>query len=350
MKLLDKQTAGDTVRLTIFVVVTVLATALLAITIGNISFGATKDDKAVFTEATGVVKGDDVRVAGVKVGTVQGVEIVNRDQALVRFDVDEETRLTQSTHATIRYRNLVGQRYIALTEGPGGPGALREGGTIPLDRTQPALDLTVLFNGFKPLFAAMSPADVNKLSFELIQVFQGEGGTLEGLLDSTASVTNTLAARDELVGDLIANLNETLVTVGDRDQELSDLIIQMRKFIGGLSKDREAILGSLDSISDLAVETADLVTGVRPGLTKDISELRKVAGNINENRAELDRAIKVLPIKLEKVGRTAIYGSWFNFYLCEFTGTVTVAGQVLDLPNYPQDVPGASKPARCNIG
>ena len=350
MKLLDKQTAGDTVRLTIFVVVTVLATALLAITIGNISFGPTKDYKAVFTEATGVVKGDDVRVAGVKVGTVQGVEIVNRDQALVRFDVDEETRLTQSTHATIRYRNLVGQRYIALTEGPGGPGVLREGATIPLDRTQPALDLTVLFNGFKPLFAAMSPSDVNKLSSELIKVFQGEAGTLEGLLDSTASVTNTLAARDQLVGDLIANLNDTLVTVGDRDKELSDLIIQMRRFIGGLSKDRDAILDPLDSISALAVETADLVTGIRPALTKDIGELRKVAGNIDENRAELDRAIKVLPIKLEKVGRTAVYGSWFNFYLCEFTGTVKVAGQVLELPSYPQDVPGASKPRRCTIG
>ena len=117
------------------------------------------------------------------------------------------------------------------------------------------------------------------------------------------------------------------MTVGDRDEELSDLIIQMRRFVGGLSEDREAILGSLDSISDLAVETADLVTGIRPGLTKDISELRKVAGNINDNRAELDRALKVLPIKLTKVGRTAIYGSWFNFYLCEFTGTVTVAGR-----------------------
>jgi phospholipid/cholesterol/gamma-HCH transport system substrate-binding protein len=163
-------------------------------------------------------------------------------------------------------------------------------------------------------------------------------------------VTDTLAARDELVGDLIANLNDTLVTVGDRDEELSQLIIQMRKFIGGLSKDREAILDPLDSISDLAVETADLVTGIRPGLTKDIRQLRTVAGNINENRAELDRAIKVLPIKLEKVGRTAIYGSWFNFYLCEFTGTVKVAGQTIELPNYPQDVPGASKPRRCNIG
>jgi phospholipid/cholesterol/gamma-HCH transport system substrate-binding protein len=350
MRLMDKETAGATLRLGIFVVVTTLATALLAITIGNISFGATKSYKAVFSDATGVVKGDDVRIAGVKVGTVQGVEIVDRTRALVEFEVQEDSTLTESTEATIRYRNLVGQRYIALTQGPGGPGVLRDGATIPVDRTTPALDLTVLFNGFKPLFAALSPSDVNKLAFELIQVFQGEGGTLEGLLDRTASVTSTLAARDQLIGDLIANLNQTLTTIGDRDQQLSDLIIQLRRFVGGLSQDREAILGSLDTISDLAVQTSDLVTGIRPGLTKDVKELRKVAGTLDENRGELDRALKVLPIKLEKIGRTAIYGSWFNFYLCEFGGRVRFGDEVLiDRPLYSvADGPGAQE--RCNIG
>lgn len=344
MKLLDKRTTIDAIKLGIFIVVTTLATGLLAITIGNVSFGATKSYQAVFSDATGVVKGDDVRVAGVKVGTVQGVEIIDRTQALVDFEVADETPLTESTYATIRYRNLVGQRYIALTEGEGGSEEIREGGTIPLERTSPALDLTVLFNGFKPLFAAMNPEDVNKLSYELIQVFQGEGGTLEGLLDSTASVTNTLASRDQLIGDLISNLNRTLKTVGDRDEELSALIIQMRKFIGGLSQDREAILGSLDSISDLAVQTSQLVTGIRPGLTRDISELRTLAGNINENRDELDRALGVLPIKLQKVGRTAIYGSWFNFYLCEFTGKVRLPGGTAVPIDYNTNAD------RCNIG
>ncbi len=348
MKLLDKKTAGDAVRLAIFIVVTTLATALLAITIGNISFGSTMGYKAVFSDATGVVKGDDVRIAGVKVGTVKGVEIYDKTQAIVEFDVADDSRLTESTYATIRYRNLVGQRYIALTEGTGGQAELEEDDTIPMERTSPALDLTVLFNGFKPLFAALTPADVNQLSMQLIQVFQGEGGTIENLLDSTASVTNTLAARDDLVSDLISNLNTTLETVGSRDEQLSDLIIQFRTLISGLTDDREAILGSLDSISDLTVQTADLVTGIRPGLSRDVTELRKVAGNIAGNRAELDRALKVLPIKLTKVGRTAIYGSWFNFYLCDFGGTVTVGDVEVPIPaNYP---PAGTKSERCNIG
>ncbi len=346
MRFIDKQTAGDSVRLLIFVVVTTLATGLLALTIGNVSFGDKTHYKAVFSDATGVTKGDDVRVAGVKVGSVSGVKIINRTKALVEFDVQSATRLTQATEAMIRYRNLVGQRYISLSEGSGSASPLREDATIPDDRTTDALDLTVLFNGFKPLFAALTPSDINKFAYQIIQVFQGEGGTLEGLLARTASVTNTLASRDQLIGDLISNLNQTLRTVGDRDQELSQLIVQFRRFVGGLKDDRQAILGSLDSISALSVQTADLVKGVRPALVGDIKQVRRLAGNINRNRGEVNRAFGVLPIKLEKVGRTAIYGSWFNFYICEFKGQITLPGRAepVPIPAYKTNTP------RCSIG
>ena len=345
MSLLDKRTAGDAVKLVIFIVVTTLATSLLVITIGNISFNDKYEYKAVFSDATGVVKGDDVRIAGVKVGSVDDIEIHEKDKALVSFTVDTGSKVTAGTNVTIRYRNLVGQRYLALTQGGGSPSILREGATIPMDRTQPALDLTVLFNGFKPLFEALSPEDINKLSYEIITVFQGEGGTLESLLAHTASVTSTLASRDQVIGDLITNLNEVMVTLGNRDEELSQLVIRLREFISGLSQDREAILGSLESISDLAVETSDLVTGIRRPLAKDIKELRTVAGNLDRNKAELDRAIQVLPIKLNKVGRTAIYGSWFNFYLCNFKGQVTLPdGTVI------QDINHDVGAARCDLG
>ena len=132
MKLLDKRTTGDLVKLLIFIVVTTLATALLVVTIGNISFSPKHEYKAEFVDATGVVKGDDVRIAGVKVGTVKGVEIVDRTRALVTFTVEESTRLSEATHATIRYRNLVGQRYISLTDGIGDTARLEEGDTIPV--------------------------------------------------------------------------------------------------------------------------------------------------------------------------------------------------------------------------
>ncbi len=344
MSLLDKKTTADATKLLIFILVTTIATGFLVVTIGNISFAATKSYKAVFSDATSLVKGDDVRIAGVKVGSVQNVSIVDRDKALVTFDVREDQPVTESTYAAIRYRNLVGQRYIALTQGVGGPSILHEGATIPLKRTSPALDLTVLFNGFKPLFEALTPADINKLSYEIIQVFQGEGGTLESLLAHTASVTTTLANRDQLIGDLITNLNQVMVTIGKRDGQLSDLIVKLRTFVSGLTQDRKAILGSLDSVSSLAVQTSDLVTGIRPGLTQDVTQLRKVADNVDRNKAELDRALQVLPIKLKKIGRTAIYGSWFNFYLCNFNGRVKLPTGKYVPVDY--KVGGA----RCNLG
>jgi len=343
MKLLDKKTGADAVRLLIFILVTTIATGFLVVTIGNISFAASKEYKAVFSDATGVVKGDDVRVAGVKVGNVEDVEVVDRTRALVTFKVEKDQQVTQSTDATIRYRNLVGQRYIALTQGVGGPDTLSPGATIPMSRTRPALDLTVLFNGFKPLFEALSPADINKLSYEIVTVFQGEGGTLESLLSHTASVTSTLASRDQVIGSLITNLNQVMVTIGNRDEQLSSLLIKLRQFVSGLSQDRQAILGSLDSISGLAVQTSDLVTGIRPGLTTDVKQLRSVAGNLDRNKAEIDRALQVLPIKLEKVGRTAIYGSWFNFYLCQFQGKVKLPGLTVPVTY------NAGSP-RCDLG
>jgi phospholipid/cholesterol/gamma-HCH transport system substrate-binding protein len=228
----------------------------------------------------------------------------------------------QSTHADIRYRNLVGQRYIALTNEIGSTGVLEPGATIPVSRTSPALDLTVLFNGFKPLFQALSPSDVNELSYEIIQVFQGQGGTLDGMLAHTASITQTLADRDQVIGQLITNLNSVLDHVGRRNHQLNDLITTFQQFVGGLKKDRGAILGSLDQISNLSVQTADLVSGIRAPFVSDIHHLRGFAANLDRGRPELDRALQVLPIKLTKVGRTAIYGSWFNFYLCNFTGQI----------------------------
>jgi phospholipid/cholesterol/gamma-HCH transport system substrate-binding protein len=349
MKLLDAKTTVDAVKLTVFMVVTSLATGLLVITIGNVTFGESTEYKAVFSDVTGLNTGDDVRISGVRVGSVKSIDIYQRRQAMVTFDVDSDSGLNQATNATIRYRNLVGQRYIALTQGAGSDTVLDEDDTIPLSRTEPALDLTVLFNGFKPLFAALSPEDVNKLSYEIIQVFQGEGGTVESLLQSTASVTNALADRDEIVGRLIDNLNDVLVIIGDRDQELSDLIVSLQQFVSGLKDDRQAILGSLHDISELSVQTANLVDEAREPLTRDIGQLRRLAATLDRNQPEIDKALQILPLKLQKIGRTASYGSWFNFYLCNFRGQVTlpaVAGQRVD----PIGVDYDTNTARCDLG
>jgi phospholipid/cholesterol/gamma-HCH transport system substrate-binding protein len=343
MSRMDAKTLSALVKLVIFMVVTALATSVLAMIIGNLTFGSSQTYRAEFVDATGLVKGDDIRIAGVKVGSVKGISIVDRNRALVTFDVQSNTQLTRSTRADIRYRNLVGQRYIALTNEIGSTGVLEPGSTIPVSRTSPALDLTVLFNGFKPLFQALSPSDVNELSYEIIQVFQGQGGTLDGMLAHTASITQTLADRDRVIGQLITNLNSVLDHVGRRNRQLNQLITTFRQFVGGLKKDRGAILGSLDQISNLSVQTADLVSGIRAPFVSDIHHLRGFAAALDRGRPEIDRALQVLPIKLTKVGRTAIYGSWFNFYLCNFTGQIRLGKNAIP-------VSYNTGSSRCNLG
>ena len=322
--------APSLVKLVIFMVVTLVATALLAATIANIRLGDKTEYVALFTDATGLIKGDDVRIAGVRVGEVAAIEVAtetgDEEEALaeVTFQVDTERTLTQGATAAIRYRNLIGQRYLALGEGQGSTEPLAAGATIPLDRTAAALDLTVLFNGFKPLFAALNPEDVNQLAYEIITVLQGEGGTIESLLASTASLTSELADRDEVIGRTIDQLNEVLTTVTDRSEQLDQLILQLQRFMSGLAEDREAIGASLTNISDLAESTAGLVEEVRPPLREDIAQLGVLAETLNENSDTVESFLNTWPGKLEAISRTATYGSWFNFYLCRFDGTVTV--------------------------
>ncbi|NEA34025.1 MCE family protein [Streptomyces sp. SID13031] len=324
MKLLDKKTSLDTVRLAIFVVVTTVATALLAITIGNISFNATTKYRAVFTDVVGLNKGDDIRIAGVRVGQVDKIAVYQDKLAMITFSVDSDQVLDTSTRATMRYRNLVGNRYVALTEGVGGGSKMKANGIIDKDRTAPALDLSVLFNGFKPLFTALTPKDVNQFAFEVIKVLQGEGGTIESLLARTASLTTTLADSDQVIGDLITNLTSTLQIVSQRQQNFSQLLVNLQQFITGLSQDINPILGSLGSINSLNTKTAGLLQQTRVPLKADLDRLRQVSTTLDDTQAIWVKTLQNMPGKLETLTRTASYGSWFNFYLCGFDGNVTL--------------------------
>ncbi|MGW2930689.1 MCE family protein [Streptomyces sp. NPDC001156] len=319
-----RRTAAPLIKFSLFALVTITATALLAATIGGVSLTPKHTYHAVFSDVTGLEDGDDIRVAGVRVGEVEGIRITDRTLAEVTFTVAADRPLLTGTHAVVRYRNLVGQRYVALTEGPGEGTRLRPGGTIPLSRTQPALDLNALLNGFKPLFAALSPNDVNQLATEIIRTLQGEGGTVNSLLAHTASLTTTLAGRDKLIGSVIDNLNTVLETLDKRGARFSGLITQLRRVISGLSADRKPIGESLVSIGDLTDATSGLLKDARPPLKDDIAGLTDLTGTLNKNEKTVEGVLKRLPNKLNELTGTASYGSWFNFYLCDFDGRIVL--------------------------
>ncbi len=248
------------IKLGIFTLVSVIVTGMLVVIMGGFGLGSQTEYKAVFSSASELTAGDQVRIAGVVVGKVKDVKIHHRTEAMVTFKVKDGVPLTQDSRASIRFLNLIGDRYMSLSQGKEGAPRLKPGSTLQLDRTTPALNLTALFQGFQPLFAALRPEDVNKLSLNLIQVLQGEGGTVQELLSNTASLTNTLADRDELIGDVITNLSTLMTTVDDHHQQLDELITSMRSWFGDLAKDREVIGSSLTNISHVTESVADLLT------------------------------------------------------------------------------------------
>jgi phospholipid/cholesterol/gamma-HCH transport system substrate-binding protein len=177
----------------------------------------------------------------------------------------------------------------------------------------------VLFQGFKPLVAGLDADQLNQLSMEIIQTLQGEGGALESLLGTVADLTNTLADKDKVIGDVIDNLSSVLTAVGERDTELSQLIQQLTNFISGLAADRNTIGNAIDGVNRLATSTAGLLTQVRAPLASDIRDITKLTDNLNANSSTITYVLQQLPPTVAGLIRTASYGSWFNFFLCSFS-------------------------------
>ncbi|MFF5987488.1 MCE family protein [Prauserella flavalba] len=335
-------------KILVFAAVTVLLTGILGATIANTNFGPTSGYTALFTNASGLQRGDDVRIVGVKVGQVSEITVSEEggvNLAEVHFDVESVRELPSGVTATIKYRNLVGQRYLSLGTDVAGEGVLEPGARIPVERTQPALDLTVLFNGFKPLFDALDPEQVNQLSYEIIQVLQGEGGTIESLLSHTASLTSTIASRDEVIGQVIGNLNTVLGTVNQRGPQLGGLIDATQQLVTGLSEQRQPIGEAVSALGDLTTVTSGLLTEARPPLRRDIAALGALSGNLAGSEELLEHLLQVMPGNLEKFTRTLSYGSWFNYYLCGLTGTIGVSSLNITLPFLP--LPATEQPERC---
>lgn len=321
------------IKLIAFVVVTVLATYVLVATISNAGGEDATKYRARFTDVTGLLVGDDVRVAGVQVGKIEGIAVTQRNQAEVTFSVVTSRPLPTSVIAAIKYRNLVGQRYLDISRGAGSPGSnLAANGEIPVAQTRNALDLTVLFAGFKPLFEGLDATSINNLSQEIIDIFQGQGGTISALFQQTAALTDAIADKDAVIGNLITNLDSLLTTVNTRDTQLNSLITQLRSWVGGLAQDRVAIGQSLAGINDLTATTAGFLQVIRPPLAQDIKDVQALGSNINSQADLYSGVLQRLPVKLAALTRTATYGSWFNFYLCEFNASLTL-GPLTLTPN-----------------
>ncbi|MGY4867618.1 virulence factor Mce family protein [Mycolicibacterium elephantis] len=290
---------------------------LLLVTFGEFRFGSGDGYYAEFTNVSNLRKGTTVRIAGVEVGKVNDISINPDATVRVGFSLDKSVVLTEGSRAVIRYDNLIGDRYLALTEGAGGTKTLQPGQTIPPTRTEPALDLDAVIGGFKPLFRALDPEQVNSLSEELIAAFQGQGPAIGSFLDQAAVLTNALADRDVLIGQVIDNLNVVLGSLGGQSDRLDTAVASLSELINRLAERRTDVSNAVAHTNAAAGSLADLLAKSRAPFRKVVQETDRVAEIAMADRDYLDNLINTLPDKYRALVRQGMYGDYFSFYLCD---------------------------------
>lgn len=307
----------ELVKLLLFAVVSIALLSLLWSTLVNVTSGPTKTYIAEFTDVSGLHEGDNVRIAGVRVGRVEGLKLVGT-RADVTMSVQADQPVFENTQVVIRYQTLVGQRFVGLVPGPGPARPLADGARIPANRTEPSFDLSSLLNGFAPLFSVLQPADVNRLSDTIVSVLQSSGPEIVPLLEQTATLTNTIADRDRIIGSVIDNLNPVLDQLASKGPQTDALIAQTRRLVDGLNTNTERIFGSLHQIRKFSGNAQDLLGDIRPDLHKDVRRAVDAADVYADQKGALADTLKGFPGFLSGLARITQYGSWVNLYACAF--------------------------------
>ena len=313
------RSTGTLIKFTIFGLVMAVLTAFLFLVFNQTRTGATNGYSAVLADASRLEAGDTVRIAGIRVGTVGDVELQADRKVLVKFDTDRNIKLTTGTKAAIRYLNLVGDRYMELVDSPDSTKILPTGAQIPVDRTAPALDLDLLLGGLKPVIQGLNPEDVNALTRSLIQILQGQGGTLESLFSKTSSFTNSLADNNQVIEQLIDDLRTVLDTLSKDGDEFSGAIDRLEKLVSGLSQDRDPIGTAIESLNNGTTSLADLLGRARPPLGGTIDQLNKLAPILDNDKDRLEATLQRLPGIYKKLARVGSYGAFFPYYICAVT-------------------------------
>ena len=311
---------GTAIKLGAFSLVLLLFTAVIVVVFGQMRFDRTTGYSAIFSNSSGLRPGQFVRASGVEVGKVKDVKLIEGgSKARVDFDVERSLELFEESTASVRYLNLIGDRYLELKRGDSDR-RMPSGGTIPVERTEPALDLDALIGGFRPLFRALDPEKVNNIAQSIITVFQGQGGTINDILDQTASLTSTLADRDQAIGEVIRNLNTVLDTTVRHQEQFDETLVNFERLITGLKNRADPIASSVADISDAAGTVADLLTDNRPLLQDTVGYLDAVQQPLVDQKDQLNDILVRLPDALKIIGRAGgVYGDFFNFYLCDIS-------------------------------
>ena len=303
------------IKLLMFTIVTFIVTIWLASIIGNFSpFTSSYQIKAEFSDATGLLLGDVVKASGVDVGRVSDIQLKD-GLAIVTLELEEDAEVPADITAHIRFRNLIGQRMITLEQDGPADELLQDGDRILLADTDPAFDLTVLFNGLRPLIRSTDPRDINIVTQAVSQALEGRTKDVAAFLDHVAAISNTLASKDQELGSLLTNVNVLTEDLAGRDAQLRATLTDINDFFGDLDETRAQLSDALVTLDDAANRLQRLVARNDTNLRVELRDLAIILDAVDDRRAELRAAVRALPEMLVAVERVNSYGEWGMLHL-----------------------------------
>nr|WP_101947867.1 MCE family protein [Mycobacterium sp. 3519A] len=303
-------------KVAIFTVAMLLVAAFLVVTFGQFRFAANNAYHATFATASRLKAGQDVRMAGIQIGSVQDVKLMPDNSVDVTFEMNKRYRLYSSSRAIVRYQNLIGDRYLEIASGPGDLNLIPPGGTLDKSQTQPALDLDALLGGLRPGLKGLDGNKINQVSDAIIELLQGQGGALSDLLNSTSQFTTTLAGQDQLIGDVISNLNTLLGTVNNKGTQFDTAVDQLQQLISGLAQNRDAIAGAIPPLASTTTDLTELLQNGRRPLQGVVENLRPLATTLDKRKDEINAQIDPAAENYRRLAQLGAYGSFFNIYFC----------------------------------
>ncbi|AHH16320.1 MCE family protein MceB [Nocardia nova SH22a] len=299
----------------LFVALAVVASWTIYSTLQRSVTGDTDRYTATFGDVLGLRVGDDVRVAGVRVGRVDAIDLVDQ-RARVTFRIRSDQHLFTGTEALIRYQNLIGQRYVALAPGPGAQRPMPPGGAIPFEHTESSFDVSTVLSGFEPLFSVLQPDEVNSLSETLMQALQGDGVSLSALVTRAAALASTFRDRDEILGRVVTNLSAVVAGLANRGAQLETLITQARTLVSDLSEQGAVLEGAVERTAGATDDLAGLIATIAPGIARAQQSATAGVNLLLSNGSRLDRAAGELPLLLAGLARISGNGAYINSYVC----------------------------------
>lgn len=304
------------IKLAIFTIFTILITFALAGIIGKLSpFDSTYQVKAVFTDATGILNGDPVKIAGVDVGKVVSFEVTG-GEAVVTMELTGQADLPDNVIAEIKFRNLLGQRIVNLVEPESASStALEPGGTIPVENTRPALDLSVVFNNLRPLIQSTNPEEINLVSRAILEVFKGREGDVAKILGNIGEVTQELAAKDQRLARLVTNLDELTDILNGESSSIRGGINRFGELMESLAQTTPTIERVVDQLDDASSRFGQILARNRANLDSELDDLNTILSIVAEELGPLDAIAKNLKEVLLATARSQSYGKWWTLYV-----------------------------------